>query len=86
MCPHAYERANILEHLANDINYARALFTNLISNMYRDWIKLLNNESSIDNDIEYALVPEFLTASPNWRKVYAKLDSAYARLKLNFNR
>ena len=31
-------------------------------------------------------MPELLTASTEWAKIYSHLGSAYSRLKLNFNR
>ena len=48
---HAYERKDILLRLSEDANYARALYTDLIRNIYRDWIKHMNNEQPIDEDI-----------------------------------
>jgi hypothetical protein len=57
MSPLAYERKDALDHLTDDINYIRALFTDLIGNLYRDWIKYLNNEQPMDEEIEYEVLP-----------------------------
>lgn len=83
---HAFSREDVLRELSEDIDYAKRLFTDLVCNLYRDWVKHLNNEIPIHDDVENEVVPELLTAGPEWQKVYARLEGAYARLKLAFNR
>lgn len=83
---HALKKADLMEKLGLEVFYAKQYFTELIDNLYRDWIGLLSPDKSIDDDIEVLLIPNMLTQGDNWKEVYYSIAKKYSKLMLNFKR